>query len=310
MLRGQSLFQDMDKKLAKSPDWEALQAAMDRHEPFQGVDVRFQIGEGMTLWWSSSVVPHFDDNDNFMGYVGTLREVTEERAASRQHLLQTQVMQGMTEGVFLIGADATILDVNSSAERIIRRPREELIGHKSISEIWPAAGIDDTVVTRGLEVLAEEGVWQEEVLLHPGDDEIWVDVRLFGVPTEDNQSPYTDRILIARDITEEKTAKEKLEANKARLEQAQGIARLGHWEWDMKTDVVTASAEFRRLYGFDDGTTLTGEALMDRVHPDDSSILLDGMNDPGRPAKDTWGHQYRVEQGHGLAHRGRQLDHG
>jgi len=71
MLRGQSLFQDMDKKLAKSPDWEALQAAMDRHEPFQGVDVRFQIGEGMTLWWSSSGVPHFDDNDNFMGYVGT-----------------------------------------------------------------------------------------------------------------------------------------------------------------------------------------------------------------------------------------------
>ena len=38
MLRGQSLFQDMDKKLAKSPDWETLQAVMDRHERFQDVD--------------------------------------------------------------------------------------------------------------------------------------------------------------------------------------------------------------------------------------------------------------------------------
>lgn len=296
MRLGQSLFHDMDQKTAMSPDWARLKEHMDRHEPFQDLDVRFQIGEDMTLWWSSSGAPHFDDYDNFLGYVGTLREITDERAASRHHLLQTQVMQGMAEGVFIIGADATILDVNRSAERIMRLSREELVGHKSIGEIWPSAGVDDAVVSRGLEVLAEEGSWQEEVRLHPGDDEIWVDASLFAVPGEDGQLPHTDRILIAREITEERAAKQELEANKAQLEQAQSIAQLGHWEWDQRTDVVKASAEFRRLYGFAENTVLTGDNLMDRVHPDDRTLLVEGMNDPARLTNNRWAVEYRVKQ--------------
>jgi PAS domain-containing protein len=40
-----------------------------------------------------------------------------------------------------------------------------------------------------------------------------------------------------------------LQESKARLEEAQRVAHVGHWEWDLETDVVAWSAEIFRIYG-------------------------------------------------------------
>ena len=54
-----------------------------------------------------------------------------------------------------------------------------------------------------------------------------------------------------------------LQESKARLEEAQRVAHVGHWEWDLETDVVVWSDETYRIfglksagtsYGFSDGT--------------------------------------------------------
>ena len=51
------------------------------------------------------------------------------------------------------------------------------------------------------------------------------------------------------DITERAEAQERLELNEAKLAEAQQIARLGSWEWEIATDRVTWSDELYRIYG-------------------------------------------------------------
>jgi len=51
-------------------------------------------------------------------------------------------------------------------------------------------------------------------------------------------------------LRSKKTADE-LRSSQARLDNAQRIARLGHWEWDIVADTANWSAEVARLFGFD-----------------------------------------------------------
>src|SRR5205823_6448185 len=71
-------------------------------------------------------------------------------------------------------------------------------------------------------------------------------------------------------ITGLKHTQEALAKREAQLAEAQQLAQVGSWEWDIATDQVTWSDEHYRIWGLDpqDGP-LTCEAILKRVHPDD-----------------------------------------
>jgi PAS domain S-box-containing protein len=72
------------------------------------------------------------------------------------------------------------------------------------------------------------------------------------------------------DITERAEAQERLELNEAKLAEAQQIARLGSWEWEIATDRVTWSDELYRIYGVrPDRFSGSYGSNLDRVHADD-----------------------------------------
>jgi len=56
----------------------------------------------------------------------------------------------------------------------------------------------------------------------------------------------------------------------ARLAEAQELAHIGSWEWDMVADRVTWSDELYRIYGFEpQSIDITYERYLERIHPDD-----------------------------------------
>lgn len=58
-----------------------------------------------------------------------------------------------------------------------------------------------------------------------------------------------------------------------RLAEAQEVAHVGSWTWDIDADRATWSAELYRLYGVDAGTPMTYESFLAAVHPDDRDRL-------------------------------------
>ncbi|MFV3460581.1 PAS domain-containing protein, partial [Mycobacterium tuberculosis] len=72
------------------------------------------------------------------------------------------------------------------------------------------------------------------------------------------------------DITARKRAEERLTTSEERLRSAVEVAKIGLWDWDMRTDTISWSDEHFRMSGFAVGeVTPTYEAWAASIHPDD-----------------------------------------
>jgi formate hydrogenlyase transcriptional activator len=90
------------------------------------------------------------------------------------------------------------------------------------------------------------------------------------------------------DITERKQADEALIRNEKRLVEAQRIARVGWWEWDILTGKMDWSDEVYRIFGLlPDKFDLTPQAFFSVVHPYDRQAVQEAVDlsltDPGKP---------------------------
>jgi diguanylate cyclase (GGDEF)-like protein/PAS domain S-box-containing protein len=69
---------------------------------------------------------------------------------------------------------------------------------------------------------------------------------------------------------EDHRLEDELRRSERRLAEAQRLARLGSWEWDIAADAVLWSDELYRIYGLEPGAIVPSyEEFLARVHPDD-----------------------------------------
>jgi PAS domain S-box-containing protein len=71
-----------------------------------------------------------------------------------------------------------------------------------------------------------------------------------------------------------------LQESKARLEEAQRVAHVGHWEWDLETDVVVWSDETYRIFGLNpQERPMDLATVRSMVHPEDRESLYRGVDE-------------------------------
>jgi PAS domain S-box-containing protein len=63
----------------------------------------------------------------------------------------------------------------------------------------------------------------------------------------------------------------------AQLAEAQALARLGSWEWDVGSDRITWSDEMYRLYGVEQGSVVDYERYQSLLHPEDREVSNDAV---------------------------------
>ena len=86
---------------------------------------------------------------------------------------------------------------------------------------------------------------------------------------------------VVTDITERKRADDEREAlsrslqeSKARLEEAQSVAHVGYWDWDIETGEIIWSDETYRIFGFNpQERRMDIETVSGLIHPDDREAL-------------------------------------
>jgi diguanylate cyclase (GGDEF)-like protein/PAS domain S-box-containing protein len=76
------------------------------------------------------------------------------------------------------------------------------------------------------------------------------------------------------EIRERKQIEEELRESRRRLDEAQQIAHVGSWEWDVDTGRVSWTNELYRMYGIEpEQFQGTFEGFLSRVHPDDRDLV-------------------------------------
>ena len=94
------------------------------------------------------------------------------------------------------------------------------------------------------------------------------------VPLQNDSGEIVGIVGVTREVTEGKWVEEALRKSEENLAQAQRIARLGSWEWNIKTGEVSWSDEAFRIYGFaPDEVVPSLDKLMEVVHPDDQGLV-------------------------------------
>jgi PAS domain S-box-containing protein len=104
---------------------------------------------------------------------------------------------------------------------------------------------------------------------------------------------------------------DELQESQRRLSEAQRIARIGSWEWDIATDEISGSAELYSLYSVSTAETSAGlQAFFGSIHEDDRASVQDAIDDAlDRTGVLTFEARVRGDDGDWVWTRGRGVVH-
>ena len=168
--------------------------------------------------------------------------------------------------------EGEITSWNPAAERLYGYSVEEAVG-RSIAMLVPPElrGRANLLAT----VRAGGSVHQYETQRLAKDGRR-VEVSISMSPIRDESGAVVAAVAFTRDNTAHKERERQLLASEARLEEAQALAQIGSWQWDIAANKTTWSDELYRISGTAH-VTPNYEGFLERVHPDDLEMFAQAI---------------------------------
>ena len=221
-------------------------------------------------WVSGNAVALRGSDGEISGYLGTCEDITERKRAQEGLERDARSFDISRDLLIEVRFDGVLERVNSASMAILGWRPEEMIGQPYTNFVHPDdAGLSEEELARlatgGTTIefrnryRTPEGAWR------------WLEWNAIGVPEEGRlyaaARDITDRLELEAELQREHR---QLEDAQAGLKEAEAIARLGSWDWDVVADRVTWSDGMHALYGTDAGDfAATLAAMVEPIHPDD-----------------------------------------
>jgi PAS domain S-box-containing protein len=221
---------------------------------------RIRRPDGTDRWVESSST--FDPAEGLLFSV--VRDITGREDLELERL--ATLFDNAPLGMAVMAPDGALRRVNKPLARMLGRTESELLART----IFELVADEDSRGTLAMALGARSrAAFQFETRLRRADSHPLTVLFSATLVTNARHEPvhYVCQVL---DITARAEAQERLELNEAKLAEAQQIARLGSWEWEIATDRVTWSDELYRIYGVrPDRFSGSYGSNLDRVHADD-----------------------------------------
>ncbi|HET7271185.1 MAG TPA: PAS domain-containing protein [Rubrobacter sp.] len=280
---GRVMFGDLIVEEDRVRIWDEVQAALAGRKSFElqysirrkdgGVRHVEERGQGL-----------FSEDGEVEAIEGVVYDVT-ERVRAEEALREAE--ERYRTLVEQIPAVTYIDRADDSFESVYTSPQiEEMLGYSQeewrANRLWekrlhPAdrervLAADDRLEIRG------EAFSEEYRLLAKNGSVVWVREEAVLIRDEQGEPLYWQGVIF--DMTERKEAEEELRKSQANLAEAQRMAHLGSWEWDLRTGEVDWSDETFRVYGFEPQSFAPSfERLLEVVHLEDRKVLRQAVED-------------------------------
>jgi len=160
------------------------------------------------------------------------------------------------------------ISINKKIENVYKVKRENIIG-KNILEIYPE------VKTSAMYENLQKAIRGE--MVHDLGYRSVIANRYFEnfyIPLKNNKQEVYGVLVIGHDNTPVMEAAEKIEDINTKLNEAQRLAHIGSWQWDIAGNRISWSDELFRIYGVNPGEFEANyENYLQRIHPDERDFV-------------------------------------
>ena len=183
------------------------------------------------------------------------------------------VVESSADGIWVFDASGTTTYTNPRTADIIGYDPAEMVG------LPMTAVLDETGARQFEEHLTElkTGKYNSDQvecqLIRRDGSPVWVLVSespLFD--TDGAAAGYLHRLT---DYTERRRLIEEMRASREQMAEAQRIAKVGSWEWDLASGSVVGSDEYYRINGVTDPGAFTYDVFLSLVHESDRDLVME-----------------------------------
>ncbi|MFP5213276.1 MAG: PAS domain S-box protein, partial [Acidobacteriota bacterium] len=260
---------DTGKPIA-SDEWP-LARAISRGETSINDIIEIECFDSTRKIILNSAVPIRDSNGTITAAIIVNQDITQLKRAEEDRKKLSSVVEQSLDDILIINREGIIEYANPAFENHTGYSREEALG-KNPHLLKP--GRSDERRWKGLWQSILSGTPFRDVVTNrkrsgePYHEELTI------TPIKDHMGAITHVVAIGKDITERVRIEKALRDSEARLANAQRIARLGNWEWDIEKDELTWSEEIHNIFGIPPVVIgVTFEAFLEAVHPDDREFV-------------------------------------
>ncbi len=238
-------------------------------QPIIGMEEMETWPDGRVTWVSSTKMALHDAGGGIVGTFGISRDITEhkqaEAAIQESELRFRSIWNNSADGMRLTDRDGKILDVNDAFCKLVKMPREELIG-KVYSVVYQSKDPTDSV-----------GLYQTRFNKNEILNSVFssATLRCGDVVDLEVTSSFIEiagqkKMLLSlfRDITERKRAEEAMRASEEKYRELVVNISDVVFEIDARGSFTYGSPVVRDLLGYE-AEELIGKSFIELVHPED-----------------------------------------
>lgn len=231
----------------------------------QGFEYEVYRKDGSRIWISESARVVRDEGGQTLYYEGTIEDITERRRVAEERERLATMIESSNDAVISL-TEGRVSFWNPAAEKLFGYCSEEILGqHVNILVPPHLHGEVERKVERVLRGEQTQDFETERVR----KDGSLVPVSITVSPFKDARGNIIGPFAIIRDISERKRAEEELRRSLEYLELAQTGAEAGLWDWDIRSNKVTWSKQYYRLYGLSPTTISSYDNWLASVYEDD-----------------------------------------
>jgi PAS domain S-box-containing protein len=205
--------------------------------------------------------------------LAVVRDISERRQAQERLQEYEKVVEGLEEMIVVVDREYRYLLANQAFLDYRKRTREEVIGCLA-SELVGKDVFEQSIRKHLDECFEGKVVRYEMTYVYPSRGERLLSVSYFPI---DGPHGIDRAACLLYDITEQKRAQELLMRSESQLAEAQRLASVGSWNWDLRTQVVTWSDELYRIFGLPQQEIRLGTTAFQFIHPDDRNLVTNSV---------------------------------